>query len=176
MAQPLGPARKEDVDLAAIKEWLHFDPLTGDFAWKKNRKRQKAGSRAGVTTHHGYMQIVFQRRIWPAHKLAWVYHYSEWPELSIDHIDRDGTNNRIANLRLATWVQQQANKWVPSQSKTGIKGVSLDKRTGKFLAKIRIDGRARQLGTFDTPQAAGAAYKKAARKHYGEFATFEGEA
>jgi len=173
MVHPLGPAREQDADLVAIREWFSYDTDTGVLAWKKDRGKAKAGNPAGVKTHHGYIQVVFQRRVWPAHKLVWVLHYGVWPDLSIDHIDRDGTNNRIGNLRLATWSQQQANKWVPSQNKTGFKGVSLHKQTGKYHARIRVNGKRMHLGEFDTAEAASEAYKTAAREHYGEYARFE---
>lgn len=47
-------------------------------------------------------------------------------------------------------------------NKSGFRGVSLYKRTGKWRATISIDHRQRTIGYYDTPEAAAAAYQSAA--------------
>lgn len=87
-----------------------------------------------------------------------------------DHINRDGLDNRRENLRLATYAQNMHNQRLPSNNSSGYKGVKLDKRTGKWAARIGINGTQKWLGYYDKPTEAYAAYCEAAREYYGEFA------
>lgn len=87
----------------------------------------------------------------------------------VDHIDRDRTNNRRRNLRLATVSQNNANSVSRAKSRSGLKGVRL-LPSGRWAAHISIRGDLRHLGTYDTAEAAARAYDRAAREGYGEFA------
>jgi hypothetical protein len=95
----------------------------------------------------------------------------KWCSLVIDHRDGDPSNNRWANLRRATRSQNSANRRIPRNNPCGFKGVS--RHRGKWDATICKKGRRHFLGSFLTPQAAHAAYVKAARKLFGEFARTE---
>lgn len=92
------------------------------------------------------------------------------PGLLVDHKDGNGLNNRRSNLRLATYSQNSMNARVNKNSKSGYKGVTLHKDTGKWTANIRYGGRQRYLGLFTTKEEAAEAYNRAAREHHGEFA------
>jgi hypothetical protein len=82
--------------------------------------------------------------------------------MEIDHIDRNTQNNAWHNLRLATSHEQALNRKVRRDSTTGLRGVI---NTGKkYQAKIQRNGVREHLGTFDTPLAAGNAYKSAASR------------
>jgi hypothetical protein len=92
------------------------------------------------------------------------------PGQLVDHIDRDGLNNRRSNLRFATKSQNAMNSKRKAQSSTGYKGVIFHRRDGVYTAQIRIDGRRKWLGSFHDPERAYAVYCEAAKKHHGEFA------
>lgn len=57
-----------------------------------------------------------------------------------------------------------------SSSRTGVKGVSWHRASGKYTAQIQANGRKTYLGTFDTIAEAAAAYERAAREQHGSFA------
>jgi len=81
----------------------------------------------------------------------------------LDHVNGDRTDNRIANLRVATHAQNMQNKrpW----SRTGFKGVKRAK-SGRYEASIQRE----YLGVFDTPEAAHAAYSAEAKRRFGDYA------
>jgi hypothetical protein len=62
------------------------------------------------------------------------------------------------------------NRRLRSDNTSGYKGVFRLSSTGKWQARITVDKRRVHLGTFDDPETAYSAYKKAARKYHGEFA------
>ena len=90
----------------------------------------------------------------------------------VDHRDGNGLNNTRANLRIATHTQNMQNRKRHKNNKSGYKGV-YRRRSGKWRAAIRVNGKYISLGSFDTPEEAYAAYCKAAIQYHGEFARFE---
>lgn len=89
----------------------------------------------------------------------------EWPERDIDHINRDGLDNRWSNLRLATKSQNMRNHGLFKTNTSGMTGVHWDRcakkwrvyRWGKYVgifstkaaaceAATRVDGRPGQQG------------------------------
>ena len=91
------------------------------------------------------------------------------PEIVIDHVNSDGTDNRRSNLRRATYRQNSFNRIVSKRSSTGIKGVFFDKERNKYVARIKVDGKYKNLGRFEDINDAANAYKEAAELHYKEF-------
>lgn len=90
------------------------------------------------------------------------------PGKVVDHINGNKLDNRRENLRACTNTENLRNRAMHKNNKAGVKGVFA--RGSKFRAQIRSDGKRYHLGTFDTPEAAGAAYAAAATRLHGEFA------
>jgi hypothetical protein len=160
-------ATPEELTSSRVRELLSYDPLTGVFVWKRGRaKGQEAGWRHGK----GYRTIRVDRRSYLAHRLAWLFVTGEWPT-QIDHINGDRADNRIENLREATPTQNMCNRkegWGVS----GFKGVVRNKTGHKWVAQIRFQNTLHRLGTFASREAAHEAYKAAAAKMHGEFASW----
>jgi hypothetical protein len=152
-----------------VREVLEYDPSTGEFFWKISGHGITPGQLAGSVYPNGYRYIQFGYEDYRAGRLAWFFVTSEDPVDFIDHKDGVRDNNRFNNLRKATNSQNQANAtW--STNTSGLKGVSWEKDRGKWRASITINGKAKNLGRYDSIVEAGRAYRVAAIEAWGEFA------
>jgi len=97
----------------------------------------------------------------------------EVPENMIaEHVNRNGLDNRKANLRPATTAQNMRNraKFVNRAYVSRYKGVSRNTGSKPWQAEIYVNWRRIFLGCFRTEVAAAKAYDRAAKKYHGEFA------
>lgn len=85
------------------------------------------------------------------------------PKIQVDHKNHDGLDNRRQNLRIATNGQNQWNQRMPINNTTGYKGVSLIKKTGKYIASSKVNGQFLCLGYFDCKEEAARHYNQCAR-------------
>ena len=154
----------------ASELWELFDykPLTGELLWKRRSGVRTGVDSAGSLDKDGY--LVATGHDYLVHRLIWVWVTGSAPqnEFTVDHKDRNRTNNSWNNLRLADENQQRFNKRVRADSTTGVKGV-FPTRSGKYCSKIKVRGRVYCLGTFKHVSEASAAYAKASLELHGEF-------
>ena len=149
-----------------LRSILHYSPETGIFTWKvSTARRVRVGDVAGSQNGKGYLNIKLQRRKHLAHRLAWLYTYSNWPKDQLDHINRNRTDNRICNLREVSHKQNNQNRSKPSNNTSGHPGVVWHKRISKWVAQITHNYKDIHLGRFNTIEEAIAA-RKAAEKLY----------
>lgn len=92
------------------------------------------------------------------------------PGMVVDHINRDGLDCRRANLRHVTHSENLANQGVSRGNRSGFKGVSWDRQTGRWGAHIQCGGRSERIGRFATAEDAARAYDRRARECFGEAA------
>lgn len=174
---PYAPRVPPQWILERLQKTLIYDPESGWVTWiKPLSNRCRVGDRAGspfYTNRNPYRRIVVARRECgritlrlelKEHHVCWFLKTGRWPETELDHKDRDGTNNKWENLRPATRSQQMQNSSVRRDSPVGVKGVTCYRR--KYVARIRVDGKSKHLGVFDTIEAASAAYRSAALRYY----------
>ena len=90
-------------------------------------------------------------------------------DLIVDHINGNGLDNRRCNLRLVSNSENTRNQTIKNNNTSGYKGVSLYKATGRWCAKICVEGKQYFLGYFDTPEEASIAYQNASKIFHKEF-------
>src|SRR5208337_4361015 len=90
--------------------------------------------------------------------------------LEADHIDNDGLNNTIENLRPATREQQCQNRGTRITNRAGYKGVDFHKTNGAWRARILVGGKSISRTGFKSAENAAIVYNIMALEHFGEFA------
>lgn len=160
------------VDQETLKKLYYYDPCTGIFTRLTTRGLGAAGEEK-ASTSHGYIVLNINSKNYPAHRLAWLYMTGEYPIGEVDHRDQDRANNKWNNLRTVTSAQNKANVRKRKNNKSGFRGVSPNGTSGKpWCAFITINKKAKNLGYYDTPEAAAHAYDAKAREVFGEFGTY----
>ncbi|HEV8466108.1 MAG TPA: HNH endonuclease signature motif containing protein [Pseudolabrys sp.] len=154
-----------------LREVLQYNSRTGLFRWRTDWTFVRKGDVAGTIRENGYRQIRVDGSIYMASRLAVLWMTGHWPKRIVDHRDRNKSNDRWGNLREATFSQNGAN--MRGRSQTGFKGVTLDRRRGRFSAYICKQGHRKCLGQFDRAQDAHAAYVDAAKRCFGQFARYQ---
>lgn len=145
---------------ARLLEALHYDPLTGALTWKhRSDARKEWNSRyAGQPAFQhccplGYHRGQVDGVRMLAHRAAWAIHHGE-PAITVDHLNGDPSDNRIANLRSVDHQTNMRNMRRRRDNTTGFTGV-VKTPGGRFLAQ---SGPLGYIGTFDTAHEAHAAY------------------
>lgn len=120
-----------------------------------------------------YWRIHFDDKTHFAHRLIYIWHHGSINKKQIDHIDGNGLNNKILNLREASHSQNMMNQGPNKSSKTGVRGVKFSKAAKKYIASIKVNKVWKHLGTFDNLFTAAIARKKAEQEYFGEYAKKE---
>lgn len=151
-------------------ELFRYEPETGNLIWRITKSAKAvAGSVAGSVNAKGHVNLQVDGKMYAAHQVVYLIHHGYIPH-EIDHENRVKTDNRIENLRPATSSQNKGNIGLLCTNQSGYRGVSLNSRSGKWHAQIKINGKQTYLGRFDTPEQAALRYNEAARQHFGDFA------
>jgi hypothetical protein len=150
-----------------LHELLTYNSDTGVFTWTEKAPPKVRKQIAGSKDSYGHVQIQIDKKIYAAHRLAWLYVHGKLPDYVIDHINGVRDDNRIKNLRDVTILENAQNIRKPlSNNKSGYLGVSFHKATNKYAANIRVNNVQYYLGVFDTPEKAYDAYIKAKREFH----------
>lgn len=154
--------RNPRMTLAQAQELFEYNPLTGELICRSSEGRRVQG-----TVYKADGTVIVDGFNYAVTRVCWFLYHKKWPEELVDHEDRDPANNRINNLREATYQQNQHNKL--QIGATGFPGVTKRNRAKPYLAKIRIGGVRINLGSFYTAEEAAEAYRQAKQKYHGEF-------
>jgi hypothetical protein len=150
-------------------ELLDINTETGIFIWKHTMGgKAKKGQQAGAINAHGYIMIRVDQTDYLAHRLMWLYVYGAFPILNIDHIDRNRSNNRPTNLRLATPKQNGENRSLKSKNASGHRGVFLRKylKSKPWAVNIMSNRKTIHIGYFATVEEAIVARRMAEDKYF----------
>lgn len=155
------------IEASQISKVLHYSHETGVFTWLVSSGRARKGASAGNVRPDGYSSICICGKAYYSHRLAWFIHYGNWPRLQIDHINGNRSDNRISNLRECSQSENLQNMGI-RKGVSKYAGVTLCKKTGKWIAEIGVDRKRYKLGRFKTEIEAYQAYLNA-KSHYHKF-------
>lgn len=138
-----------------VREVFDYDPESGILTrLKSTGNRSRLGpclSKAAI----GYYVARLDGVLYYVHRLIWIHQTGECPE-QIDHKDGDRTNNKFKNLRQCTDAQNKQNmKPLFSSNTSGFNGVWWNKQAGKWQVDIKLDGKKKYFGRFDSVECAG---------------------
>lgn len=163
---------KPHITYEQARELLRYDPETGVFTWRAERRMGRTGKGAliaspgdvagGPMKSTGYRQIVVVGRHYLEHRLAFLWMTGAWPKGQVDHRNGDRTDNRWENLRdVAQPINAQNLRRARADSATGVQGVGYQKRGARhkrYVARIRINGKSKTIGYFATAEEAHVVY------------------
>lgn len=149
-----------------LKELLHYDPETGVFRWRVSIRGQAgAGAVAGTLRDNGYIIICIDRRLYRAHRLAFLYMGVSLPP-QVDHENHIRNDNRWVNLSPATSFINQRNCTLREDNQSGVTGIHWNTYFEKWTASIAFNKKRYHLGRFKNKEDA-IKVRKEAEKRFG---------
>ncbi len=152
--------------------WKRFNtPNVGKVAGYFNKRTDS--KRKGF----GYWRtaISYQGRLghFKLHRLIWLYQHGWLPEV-VDHEDTNTRNNRLSNLREATFQKNSCNENIPVNNTSGYKGVSKSnapvRRARPYRVTVEVNGYSFSSGNYKSAEYAATVYNYIAKRLHGDFA------
>jgi hypothetical protein len=132
--------------------------------------RVKVGDSVGWKTSGGrYLGLCVNGKNELMHRMVFLYHHGYLPEC-IDHIDGNGINNRIENLRASTQSQNLMNASGKLNTKSGKKNVYWNSHVNKWCVHVKFNGRAKYFGAYEDIELADLVAIEVRNKYHKEFA------
>lgn len=151
---------RQGLGLVAIID-AEDEPLTRGYLWRAERGQSKSTWYAVANIEKG------SRKTIKLHRLV-----MNAPDgVMVDHENHDGLDCRKSNLRTATPTQNQANRVKnPGATTSRFKGVSWNRETERWRARLTVSGKCLWIGAFSDEVEAALAYDKKAQELFGEYA------
>lgn len=154
-----------------MRERLNYDHDTGTLTYSSKAKGNKrAGDKVGCLDRHGYIKVMFQGKMYFAHRIVWMMLKGRTPNGLLDHLNGDKLDNRIENLRETNHSGNGANSDAP-HGQSRVRGTTR-LRDGRFQAGITCNGKRIHLGVHETQDQARRAYEAASIRLFGEFSPY----
>jgi len=141
-----------------LQELFDCDAEAGILTWKMPGQGRKVGHQAGTQRPDKYWIVSIDNNRYAVHRIIYSMHHQVEPVGCVDHMNGDPSDNRIDNLRLVTYRQNNSNRKHHRAGK--LVGASRLKN-GRWQSRIWVEGKPIQIGTFATEQEAHDAYKNA---------------
>ena len=154
--------RTEYPTQAELKEV--FDYRDGHLYWKTPAHRRDTTKPAGYKARNGYLIVNYsfngKIRKYLIHRLIWIWHQGNDPD-TVDHINRDRSDNRIENLRDVSLSVNHMNRCDTHTVNDLPKGVTFVVAGVRKPYKVqrRVNGKQTFIGVYETVAEAVAAYR-----------------
>lgn len=170
-------AAKPLPDQALLLKLLRYEPETGKLYWRERTDKYGFATRRSYLSWNGkypgteaftaddglgYPNGCIMGVGYKAHRIIWKMVTGEEPDC-IDHINGDRSDNRFCNLRSVEKAENNRNARTYKSNTSGQPGVHL-RKDGSWVARITVQGRRQNIGSFKTKEDAVRARKAAERK------------
>lgn len=148
----MAPPAHLPLDVEFLSSKLAVDPTspTG-LRWKVDHWKMRAGDVAGTVKDTGHCIVNFYGKRFHVHRIVWALHHWQDPgPCTVDHIDRNPSNNDPCNLRLATYEGQLLN----TRNRKSNYGRGVTKLGNRYYARLIVNDKTVSLGGFTTPEEA----------------------
>ena len=163
------------MNLVDIKDYegLYSFDLNTNQVFGHKKKHYLKSALGGTGYYLICMYKTNNRKTIQLHRLVYQAHNGIIPQnMVIDHIDRNKLNNNIENLRLSTRSQNQYNRTMTKNNKSGIKNIILTKNN-TYRLQIMKDNKIMCNKTFKTLEEAIEYKKIKLQELHGEFANID---
>lgn len=162
--------RKPLPSYETLHEYFKYDKETGNLFWKiSSNNRVKAGDLITCQNAFGYLLVALKYNQYLVHRIIWKMVTSEEPPYELDHKDCNTLNNKFDNLRPADRLTNLCNTRKHRRNINGVKGVTWDKKSKAWNARICVNYNRINLGYFATLEEAAKVRKDYADNLRGEF-------
>lgn len=163
---------KELIKYDDLIKKVKYDPILGIICW--DTKGRRFGKELGcIHKGTGYKIAVFNKYFYEQHRLAWLLYYGKWPNKHIDHINGIRSDNRISNLREATFFENAQNKRMNREGK--YPGIDYRADMNAWVARISNNGKRTYLGAYLTEEEALKAREEAIKLMYKGYPILSGK-
>jgi hypothetical protein len=154
---------KTDYNIAKERIWVSEKHILNEntFEYLVNNNTDDDGK---------FIRIYYHIEIMKQYKEKYKYDNNYSKTIIVDHINGDTTDNRKKNLRVRTQSENNMNKTIQCNNKSGIVGVYWDKPTNMWISLIAVRKKRMQLGSFYYLRNAVKARIDAEKKYFGEHA------
>jgi hypothetical protein len=158
--------------MATIKVGLEKEALVDDSDYAELARHRWRYNKSKLSDDLGYAYTSIRGKPVLMHRMIMK------PPLGfvVDHVNRNGLDNRRQNLRTCSRAENLRNRKTAKSNKCGLKGVYLEEfnrhgnRCSKpWRAQIKVDGTRHNLGSHETKELAYQAYCRAAKLLHGDF-------
>ena len=158
------PLTQGQVALVSEQDYELISPYKWYARWSKSTRSYYAVRNERLSNGHRITVLMHRD----------ILHLGHGDKREADHIEIGKTlDNRRQNLRVATRSENQHNKNKQRNNTSGFKGVSWDRKVGKYRAYIGVNKKKLHLGYGDTPEDAYTLVRVATLFHYGRFAKLQ---
>lgn len=158
--------RPPRLSIDRARQLFALDQEAGRLFWRiSTNGRIKVGDEVGSLCN-GYMRCRADGENLFVHRIIWLLFYGEWPSQHLDHMNGERIDNRLSNLRVVSPSENKQNvrRARSDNMSSGLLGVTLDRRSGKWVAQIEVNGRNKKIGRFSDAMTAHLAYVEAKRR------------
>lgn len=116
-----------------------FEHKQGGIYWKtKTHKTIVIGKKAGRRRPDGYMAVGIGGKIYKVHRIIFMMHHGYFPQ-TVDHINGIKDDNRIENLRAATFSENCLNRGLRPDNEAKAKGIRWCKNSKAWMVRVTVN-------------------------------------